>query len=129
MLDKWGRFYLEEGLRCLKDNRVTPAVAALEKATALLQDHWQANNVLGLCYYRLGNFGKAKIVWEESKALYPENNPAIRYLADLSGEDFIHCLLGFNGALGLARSSKFKQAARILGQKKLSCFSFWLRYP
>jgi tetratricopeptide (TPR) repeat protein len=124
MLEELGRFYFQQGLRYVKDKRITLAVTVLEKAAVLRESDWKIRNVLGLCYYRLGDFSKSKEVWEQSLFQSPEENPAARYLEDLQREDFFTLSQKYNKALELARSGKYKQAEQLLRQKELLCFSF-----
>ncbi len=91
----------------------------------LLQEgNVQAHNVLGLCYYRLGEFGGARESWELSLMISPENNAASRYLDDLHGEDLASCIQNYNEALAQAQKGRLRQAEKILKQKKQACFSF-----
>jgi tetratricopeptide (TPR) repeat protein len=124
MLEELGRFYFQQGLRCVKDKRITLAVTVLEKAAVLRESDWKIRNVLGLCYYRLGDFSKSKEAWEQSLLQSPEENPAARYLEYLQREGFSFLSQKYNEALELARSGKYKQAEQILVQKELLCFSF-----
>ena len=118
------QFYFKKGLQHIRENKITPAVATFEKAVALNGGNWKIANVLGLCYYRLGDFSGAKRSWKRSQAQYTENNPATSYLEDLHGIDFSNCWQGYNKALKLAGDGKYRQAERILLLRETACFSF-----
>ncbi len=124
MLEEMSSFYKQQGFKNIAEQRITPAIAALKKVVQLQGQDAQIQNALGLCCYRLGEFEQAKNAWERSVELFSENNSAARYLAELKQDDFFFRIQSYNEALDLARKRCFKQAEKILKQKKQMTLSF-----
>ncbi len=124
MLEEMSSFYKQQGFKNIAEQRLTPAIAALKKAAQLQVQDAQIQNALGLCCFRLGEFEQAKGAWERSVELFSENNPAVHYLAELKQDDFSCRIQSYNEALDLAGKRCYKQAERILKQKKQMTFSF-----
>lgn len=124
MLSDLSLYYYNQGLHFFSNNRVTLAKNSLEKAVAMSKEDWKRKNVLGLCYYRLGDFSAAKEIWAASLCCSPGENPASFYLKSLKEEGFLLLCQKYNEALLSARDGEHKKAERLLRDKKVSCFSF-----
>lgn len=105
--------YFKEGLMSLENNSYTDGIKKLEKAIKFNDKNYEIFNVLGLAYYKLGNFLKAKIMWEKSIKLNP-NDDAFLYLKHINSKEFKEISKVFNKALSLANKGKYKNAIKIL---------------
>ncbi|MBA1336041.1 MAG: hypothetical protein HPY66_1862 [Firmicutes bacterium] len=114
MMDVLGEYFYIMGAGLSRERRISRAVEALEAAVALKGDHWKAWNLLGLCYYRLGEFSKARRAWNRSIRLQQWDNPALEYMYDMTNPAFIEILRRYNKALELAAGKKYRQAGDML---------------
>lgn len=107
--------YYNQGLELAKSASLTKAVEVLEKAVNFNPFFVEAWNVLGLCFYQLGEFSFAKSVWQKSaEILKAEENIAAFYLEELKEKEFCEFCTQYNKALFLAQKGEFKEAATIL---------------
>ncbi len=73
-----------EGLNKAKLRDISGAIESLREALKYNKYHIDARNLLGLCYYEVGDSVKALREWVISKNLYDENPMADRYMAEFS---------------------------------------------
>ncbi len=71
---------LLKGLECAKVSDVTGAIKYLSNSVMLNKSNYNAFNLLGLCYYQVGEISLAIEQWVISKKIQSENNDATRYL-------------------------------------------------
>ncbi len=119
MFEELGKHYYLQGLMLAGENRITLAVNALERSAALREDNWKCWNVLGLCRYRLGQFGCAKNAWERSMLYCSNQNNTALYLEHLKSSDFIAICKKYNQGLELAQKGQYKRAEKTMEQKEL----------
>lgn len=82
----------------------------------ILQESKNTLNTLGLCYFKLGNFNKAKYLWQKSIDKY-ECNESIRYLDYLDNYEIKKYINCYNEVIKLAKDEKYKDAV-ILAKKE-----------
>ena len=75
--------YYNEGLEKASVRDLSGAVSALHGSLKFNKNNIDARNLLGLCYYEMGEIVSALTQWVVSKNLRQEMNPADRYLAEL----------------------------------------------
>lgn len=114
MMKELTTHYFMRGMSLALEDRITLAVRKLETAIAMDSGNWEALNVLGLCYYKMGEFSKSKVVWQESTKEYGQDNPAWDYLDTLKSQKFDEFCEKFNDALGLAQQGNYKKAIKVL---------------
>lgn len=119
MLEDLARHFYLQGLWLAGEDRLTPAVPSLERAAALGGDDSKAWNVLGLCYYRLGQFGGARGAWERSLHYGGGDNRAGLYLEYLDSQECLRICRNYEQGLGLARQRDYREAARLLGSREM----------
>jgi len=115
MIDRLSSFYYNNGLSYACSHNVTLAVEWLKKSVCYNRRNTTAWNLLGLCFFRLGNFGMAEYCWIESvKNGDPVEAP--RYLDNIKG-------VGSTGysalkkALALSSTGRCKKALKILDEE------------
>ncbi len=84
MIENLAFYYYNAGLSLAQEKYITSATKELKKAVSLYHSCIPAWNLLGLCYYRLGNFEAARHCWDESLTVNPVSNEANRYLYKLN---------------------------------------------
>ncbi|KYH35260.1 tetratricopeptide repeat protein [Clostridium tepidiprofundi DSM 19306] len=110
-----GNFYCNKGLELLNENSISMAVNVLRKSVAIDEYSSDNLNLLGLCYYTLIEFEKAKYYWEKSiKINNSDKNRAFEYLANMKSKDFLIMCEEYNAALELCYDGKYKKALRKL---------------
>ena len=73
--------------RCIvlaKEGKYTEAVHSLRKSVALKKDNIQAQNLLGLVYYKLGRVTDGILHWQISLKYQKSGNDALKYIQDCS---------------------------------------------
>ncbi|MBE5906405.1 MAG: tetratricopeptide repeat protein [Lachnospiraceae bacterium] len=75
--------YYNQGLECAKLRNLTGAISALRKSVHCYKGNIDARNLLGLCYYEVGEYVLALREWVISENLKPEENPASGYIAQI----------------------------------------------
>jgi Flp pilus assembly protein TadD/nitrate reductase NapAB chaperone NapD len=105
---KMACFYYNKGLEMAKLRDLSGAIDNLRLATALEKSFTEARNLLGLCYFEVGEAAEALKQWIISKH-YKENNPmAEKYIATIKGNSvkFSHyknAIRKYNSGLNLMR--------------------------
>ncbi len=77
-----GAWY-NDGLRRARVRDLSGAIKSLREALKYNKYHTDARNLLGLCYYEVGETVSALAEWVISKNLQPQNNRVDAYLAEL----------------------------------------------
>ncbi|MGL4797902.1 MAG: tetratricopeptide repeat protein [Cellulosilyticaceae bacterium] len=72
--------YYIKGYDYAAKRQLTQAIPYLQKAISLNKQHIEAQNVLGLVYYELGQVGEALKAWILSTSISRENNSAEMYM-------------------------------------------------
>lgn len=75
--------YYNQGLDYARNGTISLAIDSLRRAVALNKNHVQALNLLGLCYYRIGEFTLAFREWIFSLNARPRGNRAQMYLSEI----------------------------------------------
>lgn len=76
--------FYNQGLDKARVKDISGAIEALKTSLQYHKYNTKARNLLGLCYYQIGELAKALDEWIISKNLQPEDNPnADRYLAEI----------------------------------------------
>ncbi len=76
--------FYNQGLEKAKVNDLTGAIEALKSSLQYYKYNTNARNLLGLCYYQVGDIVRALNEWVLSKNLQEDDNPnADRYLAEI----------------------------------------------
>ena len=120
MLKDLSLAYMLEGHKCLNDKKINSAILQLEKAILFDDSNWEAMNLLGLCFYTLGNFKEAKSIWSRSLSVNSkENNRALNYCNTLDEDEFQAICNSYNEALKKVREGQYKKADRILKEEIL----------
>lgn len=107
--------YYNDSLEFVRDNKLTPALDCLKKSVCYDKTNIEAQNLLGLVYYRLGRITDAYIHWSIS-AKYDSNpdNKAVRYLQDmLNSVDYAEkckAVSKYNESLHHARQGNYDMA-------------------
>lgn len=78
-------YYYNQGLSFAKIRNLTGAEEALKTALRYNKANIDARNLLGLVYYETGQVVEALAEWVISSNYQPEENPAIRYLKLVQG--------------------------------------------
>ncbi|WP_461207735.1 hypothetical protein [Clostridium sp. DL1XJH146] len=108
-------FYYNKGLQLFNGNRVSKAVIELEKSFSIDENNYENLNLLGLCYYTLGEFYKSKFYWELSRIKNEnEDNKALKYLNDINSSPFLEICDEYNKALELCSNDKWYEGAKKL---------------
>ena len=79
--------FYNQGLEKARVNDISGAIELLKTSLQYYKYNTRARNLLGLCYYRLGDLVHALNEWVLSKNLQEEDNPdADRYLAEIEND-------------------------------------------
>ncbi|CBK75149.1 hypothetical protein CIY_25300 [Butyrivibrio fibrisolvens 16/4] len=79
--------FYNQGLEKAKVRDITGAIEALKSSLQYYKYNTRARNLLGLCYYQVGDTVRAINEWVLSKNLQAEDNPdADRYLAEIEND-------------------------------------------
>ncbi|MBR5636688.1 MAG: tetratricopeptide repeat protein [Pseudobutyrivibrio sp.] len=79
--------FYNQGLEKAKVRDLTGAIEALKSSLQYYKYNTRARNLLGLCYYQVGDTVRAINEWVLSKNLQEEDNPnADRYLAEIEAD-------------------------------------------
>ena len=76
--------YYNRGIVLAKEGKYTEAVHSLRKSVALKKDNIQAQNLLGLVYYKLGRVTDGILHWQISLKYQKSDNDALKYIQDCS---------------------------------------------
>ena len=76
--------YYNRGIVLAKEGKYTEAVHSLRKSVALKKDNIQAQNLLGLVYYKLGRVTDGILHWQISLKYQKSGNDALKYIQDCS---------------------------------------------
>lgn len=113
--------FYNKGLQEAINNQLSEAVEHLTKATAYEKRCAVLWNLLGLCHYRLGNFGKAEYSWMQSLELQSEANLAQWYLVDLR-MSLSEAVPFFATVSALGKQKKYRKAAAIFEKEIVTRF-------
>lgn len=102
-----------QGLNMMTQSRTTSALQALKQAV-VLDDSSRVLNVLGLCYYQLGDFESASAAWKKSLLKESANNPAGNYLNDLQSASMVQLCEEYQLALTYMQQERYKEAKGVL---------------
>lgn len=115
MLEELSNIYASEGHRCLTSTKINSAILNLEKALLLNNNHYEAMNMLGLCYYTKGRLKEAESVWKRSSCIESgDDNKSIRYLGYLTENKFKQQCVVYNNALMYMKEGRYKKAVEIM---------------
>ena len=94
-----------QGLERLKANDLTHGIKNLTKSVAVDKSNVTARNLLGLALFQVGHAGEALMHWSISKSMQDVDNPAERYLQQVSKntknlERYNDAINMYNRALG-----------------------------
>ena len=78
--------FYNQGLDKAKVNDISGAIESLKNSIQYNKYNTRARNLLGLCYYRIGETVKALNEWILSKNLQDDNPDADRYLAEIEND-------------------------------------------
>ncbi|SFQ30277.1 TolA-binding protein [Lachnospiraceae bacterium XBB1006] len=100
--------YYNQGLECAKLRNLTGAISALRKSVHCYKGNIDARNLLGLCYYEVGEYVLALREWVISENLKPEENPAAGYITEIKSDvsrtgKYSQCVKRYNQALEYAK--------------------------
>lgn len=82
-LTQFSNYYYNEGLRCATVNDISGAIERLKKSLRYNKNNIDARNLLGLCYYEIGECVLALKEWVISINLKGEDNLAAEYIDDI----------------------------------------------
>lgn len=102
-------FYYNEGLERAQVHNISGAIEALGKSLTYNKRNVDARNLLGLCYYEIGEVVSALREWVISDNIKPEDNLAKQYVEQIKPEmartgKYNQCIKKYNLALGYANS-------------------------
>src|SRR5262245_52277519 len=86
-LSAWGATsadYYQAGLKLYNEKQYGQAEAYLKAAVQMDPANWQAEQVLGFCYYQEGRTSEAKASMQQSLDHHPDN-PSLRNFLDRLG--------------------------------------------
>lgn len=97
------------GLECAGVRNLSQAVKYLKMSVRCDKNNIEARNLLGLCYYEMGEYVLALREWVISENLKAEDNPATRYMKAVQSDitrtgKYTQCVKKFNMALSYANS-------------------------
>lgn len=125
MIENLENYYYDRGVSLASKNRLTLAIEEFKKAYAINENNFKLYNVMGLCFYSLGEFHKAKSLWLKSIDINKaEDNKAHSYLEDIESQYFNDIVVNFNKALEFAAKEKYKEAIHIFTSNDFPCYSF-----
>ena len=105
-LSNW---YYNQGLECAQVHNMSSAIENLKKSLHYYKNNIEARNLLGLCYYEVGESVMALREWVISENLKAEENPASRYIKGIQPElsrtgKLNVCIKKYNQALEYANN-------------------------
>lgn len=105
-LSNW---YYNQGLECAQVHNMSSAIENLKKSLHYYKNNIEARNLLGLCYYEVGESVMALREWVISENLKAEENPASKYIKDIQPElsrtgKLNVCIKKYNQALEYANN-------------------------
>lgn len=113
------------GIRSVNEHNLTDAINLLKKAYSLDNNNWIALNVMGMCFYKRGEFNIAKVLWTKSLQVHSKaDNQASSYIESLRMEDCSHLIDTYNKALTTAQTGKFSKSIAILSNTSLYCLEY-----
>ncbi|GAU77729.1 tetratricopeptide repeat protein [Fusibacter sp. 3D3] len=121
MTDSMWSHYYNKGLIACKNNNLTLAVKTLSTATDFNPNHPLPWNLLGLCYYRIGQFRMAQYTWEKSITLQPYGNDANDYL-EILRQDLAEISKPLNVVFALCESHNYAKACAIFENEIMISF-------
>ncbi|HVZ79975.1 MAG TPA: tetratricopeptide repeat protein [bacterium] len=77
--------YYRAGLKLYNDRQYGQAETYLKAAIQVDPNNWEAEQVLGFCYYREGRTGEAKTVLQQSLDHHPDNPSLRKFVNSLGG--------------------------------------------
>ncbi len=109
-------YYYNEGLNRARVHNITGAIESLQKSLDYYKGNIEARNLLGLCYYQVGESVHAMKEWVISVNFQQENNIAANYISDLKPEmtrtgRLNQCIKKYNQALIYANQGSLDLAA------------------
>lgn len=108
------KVYYNDALSYMHENQISKAQEKLLKSISLYSRDKESLNLLGLTYYLLCDFNKAKYYWNISKSIDDENNKALEYLKTLESDSFRSIIDDYNQSLDLIEQSNYKEAVNKL---------------
>lgn len=116
--------HFNKGLELFKNNDMSNALREFDTALDYDEDNWSLLNVMGLCYYKLGEFSKAKAAWTRSSHIGNcEENRASEYLSSLEEEGFKKMIEDANKALELSGKGDYKEAIALFDRGNIRSYS------
>lgn len=111
--------YYNQAITAIKEKKISKAIQLLNTSLAVYTDNYNARNLLGLCYFRIGEYGEASKHWLISCFFESENNYAKDYIKDFENnyeeyEDIITSLELYNKALILIKSQQLDEGIELL---------------
>ena len=95
-----------KALEYCKNDSITDAVAKLSESLLLDKTNLKARNLLGLCYYRIGDIISAISQWKISVSIKMTDNIAVDYLKEVENSKLTNKMIEavklYNEALGYA---------------------------
>lgn len=120
ILESISDIYYKKGLAQFKNRDITNAQKLFQKAILFNPNESLYYNIKGLCLYKLGEFNKAKELWEKSVTIKrDEDNLAFRYLKTLEEKDFQNTCQKYNEAYYYALNKDFKKAMNLIEKNNL----------
>ncbi len=115
--------YYNKGLECAQVHNISSAIENLRKSLHYNKNNIEARNLLGLCYYEVGECVTALREWVLSANLKPEENIASEYIKEIQPDmartgKFNQCVKKYNMALEYANHGSEDLA--IIQLKKVS---------
>ena len=109
MIMQLSNFYYNQGLECAQVQNISSAIENLKKSLHYNKNNIEARNLLGLCYYEVGECVTALREWVISANLKPEENDASTYIKDIQPDmartgKFNQCIKRYNQALQYANN-------------------------
>ena len=109
--------YFEAGGLAIKRQKLSDAIKYLKKASICeeLKEQQKSDtyNMLGLCYYRLGEWEGAEKFWKQSVEIMPdEDNRAYKYLEELESKGALAYKQVYENALMHIKQGKYGKVSR-----------------
>ncbi len=108
-------YYYNKGLEKAKIKDVSGAITMLNRAVSLDKKYVEARNLLGLCYFQVGEVGEAMIQWVLVN-YYDPNNVKANYFLGIANKNqarldrYRNSIKKFNQGLRMARAGATDQA-------------------
>lgn len=119
-LRNMSNFYYNKGLQLIRNRDITGALIEFSKSLEFNIENYLCCNVLGLCFYKLGEFKAAKSIWEKSIAINnTEENLGKKYLNTMEERDFKEVCQKYNSALKFCYNKNYKKSVTILTEENL----------